>query len=124
MKEGLNNGVANYDYCRECFGEPAELLQSENNPETLIDKLLSKNAKIPEIYMCCGTEDFWLERNREFHKFLCDRQVAHGYFESAGSHDMPFGDEYTEKSLNGCMGKQHSDGLLVQPLLPFKSEVE
>lgn len=97
MKEGQGNNVANYDYYRECFGEPAELLQSENNPETLIDQLLLKNAKIPEIYMCCGTEDFLLEQNRAFHKFLCDRKVDHEYLESAGDHDMPFWDEYTEK---------------------------
>lgn len=97
MQEGCGNGVANYDYYRECFGEPKEVLQSENNPETLIDKLLLEKGQIPEIYMCCGTEDFLLEKNREFHNFLCDRRVAHEYLESTGNHDMKFWDEYTEK---------------------------
>lgn len=97
MQNGKGNDTANYDYYRECFGEPKELLQSRNNPETLIDQLLQEKKEIPEIYMCCGTEDFLLENNREFHTFLCDRKVPHQYMESAGNHDMKFWDEYTEK---------------------------
>lgn len=97
MKPGHDNGVANYEYYRECFGEPEQLLQSDNNPETLVDKLLAAKKKIPEIYMACGTEDFLLEQNREFHRFLEDRKVPHEYFESKGIHDMVFWNEYTEK---------------------------
>lgn len=97
MKPGQGNGVANYEYYRECFGEPAEVLKSDSNPETLVDKLLAQNKKLPEIYMCCGTEDFLLENNREFHRFLEERKVPHEYFESSGNHDMNFWNEYTEK---------------------------
>lgn len=35
MKPGKGNHVANYEYYRECFGEPGEVLKSDNNPETL-----------------------------------------------------------------------------------------
>ena len=97
MKPGMDNGVANYEYYRECFGDPDRVLESDNNPETLVDKLISQNKKIPEIYMCCGTEDFLLENNRELHRFLESRNVAHEYFESSGNHDMQFWNEYTEK---------------------------
>lgn len=97
MKEGQGNGVANYEYYRECFGRTDEVLKSDNNPETLVDKLLSQNKKLPEIYMCCGTEDFLLENNREFHRFLESRNVPHQYHESGGNHDMQFWNEYTEK---------------------------
>lgn len=58
MKDGQGNEVANYEYYRECFGQPDRVLGSDNNPETLVDKLLSENKKMPEIYMSCGTEDF------------------------------------------------------------------
>lgn len=97
MKPGQGNGVANYEYYRECFGDPEKVLESDNNPETLVDKLLAQNKKLPEIYMACGTEDFLLENNRELHRFLEDRKVAHQYFESKGNHDMTFWSEYTEK---------------------------
>ena len=104
MKPGQGNGVANYEYYRECFGEPAEVLKSDNNPETLVDKLIAQNKKLPEIYMCCGTEDFLLENNREFHRFLEDRKVPHEYFESSGNHDMNFWNEYTEKIVKWMFG--------------------
>lgn len=97
MEPGKGNAVANYEYYRECFGDPEKVLHSDNNPETLVDKLLSQNKKLPEIYMCCGTEDFLLENNRELHSFLTDRNVLHQYFESSGNHDMQFWNEYTEK---------------------------
>lgn len=97
MKPGSGNHVANYEYYRECFGEPGEVLKSDNNPETLVDKLIRQNKKIPEIYMCCGTEDFLLENNREFHHFLESRNVPHEYFESSGNHDMQFWNEHMEK---------------------------
>lgn len=97
MEDGKGNAVANYEYYRECFGQPGELLKSDKNPETLVDKLLSENKKVPDIYMCCGTEDFLLENNREFHRFLESRNVSHEYRESSGNHDMQFWSEYTEK---------------------------
>ena len=99
MKSGDGNGHANYDYYRECFGEPSEVLNSESNPEFLVDKLLSEGKKFPEIYMSCGTEDFLLNENRAFHKFLDDRGVAHEYIESAGNHNFDFWNEYTAKFI-------------------------
>ena len=97
MKDGEGNAVANYAYYRECFGEPGQVLGSDSNPETLVDKLIAEHKSLPEIYMCCGTEDFLLENNREFHRFLESRNVPHQYLESSGNHDMQFWSKYTEK---------------------------
>ena len=97
MDESGGNEVANFEYYRECFGDPKKLLGSRNDPEALIDGLLAEGKAIPKIYMCCGTEDFLLERNRDMHNFLCDRHVYHLYHESKGSHDMVFWNEYTQK---------------------------
>lgn len=99
MKPGGGNDKANYEYYRECFGEPEKVLESDNNPETLVDKLQAAGKKLPEIYMCCGTEDFLLENNRRMHKFLTDRKVPHEYIESPGTHDVPFWNEYTAKII-------------------------
>lgn len=100
MEEGADNGMANYAYYAGCFGVPGKVLASRHNPETLVDELLQRKQKFPEIYMCCGTEDFLLENNREFHAFLEDRKVAHVYMESAGIHDMNFWNEYTLKIID------------------------
>ena len=97
MKPGQGNEVANYDYYRECFGEPALLEESDNNPETLVRKLKAAGEKIPDIYMACGTEDFLIENNREMHRFLEAEGVPHEYHEAPGIHDMVFWSEHIQK---------------------------
>lgn len=99
MKPGTDNGIANYDYYRNCFGDLDHVLESEANPEVLVRKCREENTTIPRIYMCCGTEDFLLESNREFHKFLENKNVTHIYMESKGQHDGIFWDEYTKKII-------------------------
>ena len=97
MKPGEGNPVANYDYYYTCFGDPAKVLESDKNPETLVKKLKKEGKKLPEIYMCCGTEDFLIEKNREFHAFLEKENVEHIYKEGPGIHDMVFWREYIAK---------------------------
>ena len=99
MKPGDPDSHANYEYYRECFGDLETVEQSRNNPEVLVDELLKEGKKIPDLYMACGTEDFLLEYNRQFHEFLKERKVPHQYFESKGSHDMQFWDEYAKKMV-------------------------
>lgn len=84
---------------RECFGDPSKVLESDNNPETLVRKLKAEGKTMPELFMCCGTEDFLLENNREFHRFLEAENVAHTYEEDTGSHDMVFWDKYVKKFI-------------------------
>ena len=97
MKPGGGNQVANYEYYRECFGDPEKLLESDKNPETLVRRLKAAGKKIPDIYMCCGTEDFLIENNRQMHRFLEEEGVAHEYHEAPGSHDMAFWTEHIRK---------------------------
>lgn len=97
MKPGQGNQVANYEFYRECFGEPEQLLESGNNPEVLVRRLKKEGKKIPEIYMCCGTEDFLIENNRQMHRFLEAEGVSHEYHEAPGDHDMAFWTEHIRK---------------------------
>jgi S-formylglutathione hydrolase FrmB len=97
MQPGSGNPVANYAYYRSCFGDPATVLERDVNPEVLAHRLKASGAKIPEIYMCCGTEDFLLENNRQMHRFLESEGIPHEYHESAGNHDMVFWHEYIAK---------------------------
>lgn len=97
MEPGTDNGVANYEYYRECFGDLKTVETSKHNPEVLVEDILSAGGKMPDIFMACGTEDFLLEPNRALHKFLEDKGVKHQYFESKGAHDMVFWDEYAKK---------------------------
>ena len=100
MKPGGGNNVANYEYYRSCFGDPATAEERDVNPEVLARKLKAAGTKIPEIYMCCGTEDFLIENNREMHRFLEAEGIPHEYHESKGIHDMVFRQEYIVKVLD------------------------
>ncbi len=106
MKEGEGNEVANYEYYRECFGEPSKLAESENNPEFLVKKLKAEGKEFPQIIMACGTEDFLIENNRKFHQFLVDNGVPHTYDESTGIHDMVFWSKCVEKYIPVMFGKE------------------
>ena len=104
MTEGKGNEVANYEYYRECFGDPSKVLESDNNPETLVRKLRASGKKLPEILMACGTEDFLIENNREFHRFLENEKIPHIYEEAPGIHDMEFWSRYVEKFIPVMFG--------------------
>lgn len=106
MKPGEDNGVANYDYYHECFGCLETVEQSAANPETLVDLIAASGGKMPEIYMCCGTEDFLLKNNRRFHGFLTERKVPHVYNEGKGGHDYVFWNEYTPKIIEWMFGEE------------------
>ena len=73
------------------------MLESDKNPEKLIRKLKASGTKIPDIYMCCGTEDFLIENNRQMHRFLEEENVAHEYHEAPGIHNMVFWTEHIQK---------------------------
>lgn len=91
--------VANKAYYEQTFGDLSALDTSENNPEYLVSRSLEKGEKVQPIFMACGTEDFLLENNREFHEFLNSNKVAHVYKESKGTHEWKFWNEYIESAI-------------------------
>ncbi len=106
MKPGDADPMANYEYYRECFGDLEKVEESDANPEVLLDRLKASGHSLPRIYMCCGTEDFLLEHNRSFHRFLESREVPHVYEEAPGGHDSVFWDAYTPKIIEWMFGPQ------------------
>ena len=98
-KEGFSDPIADYYYYRSVFGDLDKLLESSNNPEYQITKLKQEGKEIPAIYMACGTEDFLLEENRIFHRFLTKEEVPVTYIESPGAHDWKFWNHYLEPSI-------------------------
>lgn len=109
MKSGEEDLVANYAFYRSIFGEPDKIEKSNNNPEELIRRLKKEKKKVPDLYMACGTEDFLLEENRNFHRFLCEQQVPHRYLESKGIHNFKFWNQYLEPALQWILEKNNQD---------------
>ena len=101
---GGDNGVANYEYYRECFGDLSTAAERDVNPEVLAHNLKAAGKKIPDIYMACGTEDFLIENNRAMHRFLESESIPHEYHEGKGIHDMNFWSEYIVKAAEWMFG--------------------
>lgn len=99
MKPESSNPVANYEYYRECFGDLETVEERDVNPEVLALNLKNAGEKIPGIYLACGTEDFLLEPNRAFDKFLTENKIDHVYTEDKGQHDMEFWLKYAVPAL-------------------------
>lgn len=92
--------VGRRSYFESVFGDLHKLLGSDNDPKALAAALKASGAKIPEIYLTCGTEDFLLEQNRNFHNFLTEKNIAHTYIEPPGSHTWEFWDEHISNVLD------------------------
>lgn len=98
-KEDFQDGFGGYEHYRYVFGDLEDVLDRRTNPERIILDLQEAGEEIPEIFMACGTEDFLLENNRRFKKFLDGRQVPHVYYESAGDHNFKFWNPYLETAI-------------------------
>lgn len=99
MQEDFKDPIADYDYYTLMFGDLTKLDTSVNNPEYLIHKSKEEGKSIPSIYMACGTEDFLIEQNREFHNFLIKENVAVEYVEGPGVHNWDFWNRYLEPGI-------------------------
>lgn len=97
--ESFSTPIADYYYYESTFGNLNKLENSENNPEELIRRLKSENKLIPSIFMACGKEDFLIEPNRAFHKYLVDNDVNVYYQEDDGNHNWEFWNKYLEPSI-------------------------
>ena len=97
--DGRADVLGNYAYYHGCFGDLSTVETRETNPEVLVRKLKTAGIQIPKLYLCCGSEDFLIEPNRTFHRFLTEEGVRHEYHESRGIHDGVFWAEYEPKVL-------------------------
>jgi len=106
LEEALSAGdrpvlpIGGRDFFGSVFGDLSQLLNSDKNPKWLAEQLKSQGTAFPDIYLCCGTEDFLLTPNREFHSFLDSLGIAHTYAEGPGGHDWVFWDTFIKNILD------------------------
>lgn len=104
MREGDSDSIADYYYYTSLFGALDKLEDSPNNPEFLIRRLKSEGKRIPPIFRAIGTEDFLIEPNRAFAKFLKEENVPETYIESRGVHNWDFWNSYLEEAIKWLLG--------------------
>ena len=56
-------------------------------------------GRLPAMLIDCGTEDYLLEDNREFHRLLEAEGVPHAYREHGGGHDWDYWDRHVRDAL-------------------------
>lgn len=61
--------------------------------------LATRPGKKPALYFDCGTEDFLLQQNRDFHQLLTKLRVRHTYHEYAGAHSWEYWDAHVTGAL-------------------------
>ncbi|MDQ0059079.1 alpha/beta hydrolase [Paenibacillus harenae] len=108
IQPGYHNGIAGYGYYRSVFGDLSSLLGSDKDPEELVRRLKQGNGNMPHIYMACGTEDFLLDVNQRFHRYLKDEGIEHTYKETAGAHTWDFWNDRIGEALEWALGDQSS----------------
>ncbi|MBQ1331822.1 MAG: acetylesterase [Lachnospiraceae bacterium] len=85
----------------EEFCGPEELYRGgPNDYNTLAETVGRSGARLPEFYMSIGTEDPFLEVNREFRDHLRDCGFGVTYVETPGAHDWDFWEQEIRSFMN------------------------
>lgn len=72
---------------------------SDNDLFALLEKR-AKEGNLPQLYMCCGTEDFLYDANQRFRKHADELGVEITYDESPGIHNWDYWDPQIRKVLD------------------------
>jgi putative tributyrin esterase len=67
------------------------------DPFAIVEKL--DHGRIPALRIDCGTGDFLLDQNREFHAHLETMRIPHEYQEFPGGHDWAYWDDHVRQAI-------------------------
>ncbi|MFI3200980.1 MAG: alpha/beta hydrolase family protein [Eubacteriales bacterium] len=72
------------------FGEDGTYDPKEHDILVKMQELLREGIPLPNIYQCCGTDDFLYAMNMEYHEKFLDENVEHTFVTSEGTHDWAY----------------------------------
>ncbi len=78
-----------------------------NSPERVANDLprlarefpAERQSQLPYLYLDCGTDDPWLESNRDFVNILLERKIVHEYRQLPGGHIWHYWDRQVREVL-------------------------
>lgn len=97
--------IADYDYYINVFGDLQKVRNSDVDPKYIVRQHIKNKEIVTPVFMACGTEDFLLENNRDFRDFLKDCGADVTYYESPGTHEWKFWNEYLEPAVKWAIEK-------------------
>jgi len=82
------------------FGPEGSKARKDNDIYGILrDMSIDKLKNIPFIYFDCGTEDSFLQMNRDFDTLLIDKKIPHEFRELPGKHEWPYWDSQVQEFL-------------------------
>ncbi len=82
------------------FGSWDECLANGHHLPELLERAVRAGAKLPQLFQCCGTEDFLLEDNRKFASTAGRLGTGLQYLEGPGEHDWAYWDAMLPRVLD------------------------
>lgn len=106
VKEEPENreGIVPDSYFPRVFGQ--QVKGSSNDLEAVISRLIESGSELPDLYLCCGNQDFVLELNQKLHNFLQEKQVKHIYAQTEGAHDWHYWREHIQLGLEWALATE------------------
>lgn len=91
----------------DIFGARKNYVNSDKNLEKLIADKLDEKQTLPDIFMCCGTEDVLVyEQVCRFQNFLRESGLKVTYEETAGGHDVIYWEKILGKFFTYLIREQ------------------
>ncbi len=82
------------------FGPDDSPVRGANDIYKIVRELSPERvARLPYLYLDCGTEDFLINYNREFATLLFERKVPHEFRQLPGTHNWPYWDRQVREVL-------------------------
>ncbi|OCT17204.1 esterase [Paenibacillus pectinilyticus] len=82
------------------FGDAATIKDSPNDLFYLADQLVASNQVRPQLYQCCGTEDFLYEDNIRFRDYCHAQGLQITYDEEPATHEWGYWDRKIQTVLD------------------------
>lgn len=82
------------------FGDEGNPVRQENDLFRLVERIsLSETNELPYFYIVCGTNDSFLEANKNFVELLRQKSIPVEYKETPGDHDWTYWDQEINEVL-------------------------
>jgi putative tributyrin esterase len=103
-----------FERLAQAFGPMGSETRRENDLYRLAGA--ADRKLLPALFIDCGTEDFLIQSNRDFHAHLESLGIPHQYAEHPGAHDWAYWDLHIRESL-----AHHCRALGISPFRPPSS---
>ncbi|MEK5281836.1 MULTISPECIES: alpha/beta hydrolase [Paenibacillus] len=102
LQKRLNDPQMSKDMAREMAGTFGKRLQIKPDQDlyALAAKLVDDRRNLPSILTCCGSEDPFVEMNREFAAYLETTPYEFQYVETPGTHEWRFWEEHLKTTFD------------------------